>query len=135
EDGIRDDLVTGVQTCALPISTSNANSATQGNNIVGPTVCGLLAKRDARSVRPSPATERPRAARRSRSKRRAMISTDIPHISAAKGPSYSRPLSTSKWRQLVAVLVGLRQGVGDLEPRRLRADEDVLSRADGGSLR
>src|SRR5207244_9488308 len=27
EDGIRDDLVTGVQTCALPISTTRARTA------------------------------------------------------------------------------------------------------------
>src|SRR5215216_5575155 len=27
EDGIRDDLVTGVQTCALPISTPNENAS------------------------------------------------------------------------------------------------------------
>ena len=27
EDGIRDDLVTGVQTCALPIFTVDINSA------------------------------------------------------------------------------------------------------------
>src|SRR5258708_14826400 len=32
EDGIRDDLVTGVQTCALPISTSNANPNRQNQS-------------------------------------------------------------------------------------------------------
>src|SRR5258708_31119791 len=30
EDGIRDDLVTGVQTCALPISDSTASLVTEG---------------------------------------------------------------------------------------------------------
>src|SRR3990170_8541778 len=35
EDGIRDDLVTGVQTCALPICTSGAHPAACTNAIFG----------------------------------------------------------------------------------------------------
>src|SRR5207244_5508784 len=34
EDGIRYDLVTGVQTCALPISSSEKGSCTPGNCLV-----------------------------------------------------------------------------------------------------
>src|SRR5258708_24014256 len=33
EDGIRDDLVTGVQTCALPISSSSSRALSTGSQV------------------------------------------------------------------------------------------------------
>src|SRR3990170_6953819 len=40
EDGIRDDLVTGVQTCALPICRSRARRRTRRERARGGTSCG-----------------------------------------------------------------------------------------------
>src|SRR5207244_5923168 len=40
EDGIRDDLVTGVQTCALPISGAPASSLAVGANVDVSNECG-----------------------------------------------------------------------------------------------
>src|SRR5207244_6200992 len=49
EDGIRDDLVTGVQTCALPISEGGVGSTGRdaGDTEVGPPVArGVEARRE-----------------------------------------------------------------------------------------
>src|SRR5258708_19278538 len=53
EDGIRDDLVTGVQTCALPISIAAPEKEPSGNGeVVAPSSTPTRGRRDpARSVR------------------------------------------------------------------------------------
>src|SRR5207244_4813278 len=53
EDGIRDDLVTGVQTCALPISTSIAKAATGSTirNTAGMHLTGTGKRRISSGVR------------------------------------------------------------------------------------
>src|SRR5205823_11771991 len=68
EGGIRDKLVTGVQTCALPIfnegvsyvpGSTAPSSSSRGRAIASPTITSMLAFSSLISVRISPASKRP----------------------------------------------------------------------------
>src|SRR5207244_8898895 len=72
EDGIRDDLVTGVQTCALPISRSATSASSSKSGRVGesgPTSTSPIAPTRAAAVSSSPTTRR-KASRYARSEER-----------------------------------------------------------------
>src|SRR5207244_10644183 len=68
EDGIRDDLVTGVQTCALPISRTARSSQTapifSAAILASPILraLNLISPGRARSASPSPFTRKPSSA-------------------------------------------------------------------------
>src|SRR2546422_8947473 len=58
EDGIRDVAVTGVQTCALPISPTRVGFADSGDRAQRPAATGSSAAADHRSLEAGPARAR-----------------------------------------------------------------------------
>src|SRR2546425_8309813 len=87
EDGIRDKLVTGVQTCALPISMSYCTTARPGCSPAIP----VFAYKTASATRAGPS---PRSARSSKVVGR-YGPTVVPEVSREEPPKRATPISTA----------------------------------------
>src|SRR5437867_6619405 len=101
EDGIRDRTVTGVQTCALPISrpaasvaAGRASTRSEGDGTAAPT----------------PPKRRPRSPRRSRTRAAS------PGITASPGPEIGRASCRER--------VGVAGGAGSVKKSGLRAGDE-----------